>query len=436
MKTWFKEHTGGLLFLFIAATGLVEPLVPNTAKILYTLYLATFGFLYLPEIKAWLRQHRCEKTWLTLLASFAGFGLLLIVVWHFLPNPHHLTPDYANIDELLFNYALLPVFCILIGLHVTQPTFERAMLLFGACTALFGCFLLYAYFDITPFFRAPVAFIENVLQCRFTNCESRLGWVNVFLKNYSFFPAVGALVLFPFVRKFRGMRKAGVLLLVMLNTLFLLLTINKGTLTGFALVMVVLFFDSIRSVSWKKKGIGGGIFLASCALLIVLLPHHIKARFAEMATEIQLFFTTGHDTGSASIRLTIWKTLLAHADEFWLFGAGPLYATGKLWIYFADAGYQHYIDSGFIYHSQYLTYFHHFGILGLLFLPTALGYPIYIMIRHRQLSLTLIGIIILFLVALIEDRYLGNAKTATLLFFIYFSFFQREKWRRIETTKK
>jgi hypothetical protein len=433
MKKQWKEKSGWLLLLFIAVVGLAEPMIANVGKILYTSLLAAFGFLYIDEIKAWLREHIYEKTYLTILSIFVFYGFLLIIIWHFLPNPHHIPPSYQNIEELLYNYLLLPVFCILAGLYTTQKLFERTMLLFSACTVLSGLFLLYAHFDITQLFQSPITFIKHVLQCRFTGCDSRIGWVNVFLKNYSFFPAMGALVAIPFVHKFRGWPRAGVIVLVLLNTCFLLFTVNRGTIIGFTLAIVLLFFYTIRGVSWKKKVIWSFVFIALSSILILLLPQHIKTRFVEMVTEIKLFFSTGHDSGSASIRLTIWEILFTHADEFWLFGAGPIYATDKLWLYFSDAGYQHYIDNGYIYHSQYLTYFHHFGIIGLLFLPIALLYPVYIMIRHRQISITLIGILVLFFMALIEDRYLGNPKTAQLLFFIYFSLFQREKWRCIES---
>ncbi|MDR0692456.1 MAG: O-antigen ligase family protein [Prevotellaceae bacterium] len=292
--------------------------------------------------------------------------------------------------------------------------------------------MLYAHFGVVQLFQSPIVYIENVLQCRFTGCDSQIGWVDVFLKNYSFFPALGAWVAIPFAHKFRGWRKVGIIVLIVLNTCFLCFTINRGTIIGFALSIVLLLFYALRTIPWKKKIGWIFVFIALCSLLTLLLPQHIKVRFAEMASEFNLFFTTGHDSGSVSIRLTIWKTLLGHANEFWLFGDGPIYATDKLWIYLSDAGYQHYIDNGYIYHSQYLTYFHHFGVIGLLFLPVALLYPIYAMIRYRQVSITLIGIIVLFFVALIDDRYLGNPKTAQLLFFIYFSFFQREKWRHVE----
>jgi hypothetical protein len=432
MKAWFEAKNRWLLWLFIAAVGLIEPILPNTGRTILTLYLAIFGFLYIREIKAWIRQYVYDKTYLMILSFFALYGFLLIIIWLFLPNPDHLLPSYANIEELMFNYLLLPFFCILIGLHITQKVFERSMLLFSTCTALFGIFLLYAYFDMSLLFQSPGAFIEKVFQSRFTGGDSRISWVNVFLKNYSFFPTLGALVAIPFVRKLQGWYKLGVIALVAFNILWLSFTINRGTIIGFILAAILLFIYAIRAVSWRKKVAWSFVSIALCGLLILLLPQHVKARFAEMIVEIKLFFTTGHDSGSTSIRLTIWQILLDHTDEFWLFGASPIYATSKLWLYFSDSGYQHYIDSGLIYHSQYLTYFHHFGIIGLLFLPVALFYPIYVLIRQRQISITVIGILIIFIVALVEDRYLGNAKTATLLFFIYFSFFQREKWRHIE----
>jgi hypothetical protein len=363
MKRWFEKNSWILLCLFIAVVGLVEPLVPNAGRVTFTVCLLVFGWLYRKEIKAWLKDHTQEKTYIKLLSFFVFYGLILIIVWHFLPNPQAFKPSYANVEELLWNYLLLPFFCILIGFYLSQKAFERTMILFSLCTVLCGIFLLYAHFDIRLLFVSPLTFFEKVIQCRFTECDSHIAWVSVFLKNYSFFPTLGALAIIPFVWKYTGWRRVAVSVLFLFNVSFLIFTINRGTIIGFGLALVLIFFNAIRAISWKKKILWGAGALAVICIIIVVLPQSVKGRFVDMITETKLFFTAGHDSGSASIRLTIWKSLLSHADSFWLFGDGPIYATQKLQLYLADAGYQNYLDRGYIYHSQYLTYFHHFGIM-------------------------------------------------------------------------
>jgi hypothetical protein len=432
MNTCIQRYSDAILLLFTISLGLTGSLSADINKVVYVLgVLALLPCLY-RALKGRMSEHCYERRYLRLLMLFVAYGILLIVVWTFLPNRYDLKPTYGGIEELVFNYALLPLFCYAVGLNVSQKGFERAMVAFGCCTALNGFFLLFAYFDLATLVDTPSTFFSEVLRCRFTGCESRISWVDVFVKDYSFFPALGVLCIIPFAMRLSGWQRWLAAMVALLNVFFLLLTINRGTMVGFFTALLLIFFYSLRHLQWKSKMGYGLLFLVLCYSVVVFMPQSIKVRFADMCSESYLFFKEGHYTGSVSSRLTIWKTLMNHVGSFWLFGDGPIYATNKLRIYLTEAGFDGYVQSGFIYHSQYLAYFHHYGIVGLLFLPAALLYPIYATICRLQFSITLASILILFLFALLEDRYLGKAKVTPLLFFVYFSFFQVSKWRHRE----
>jgi hypothetical protein len=436
MKKWLQNHSNVMLLAFIILLGLTGALSADINKVVYVVSLIIFLLCYFKELTSGIRQQPYIRNYFRILIFFVLFGILLIVIWSFLPNKYNIKPTYGGVEELLFNYTLLPLFCYAMGMHVSQRKFEQVMVTFGCCTVLSGFFLLFAYFDFHLFLNSPIVFFQNVLQCRFTECESPVSWIEVFCKDYSFFPTLGALVVVPFVTKYKGWKQLLVIAVVLLNTFFLFLTVNRGTIIGFFIAISLVFFRAVYTFQWKKKLIYTAGFFAVCGIAIYIIPQSIKVRFVEMYNESCLFFEAGHTTGSVSSRLNIWETLLTHVDSFWLFGDGPIYATNKLRIYLTEAGFESYVQLGFIYHNQYLTYFHHYGIIGLLFLPAMLLYPIYVMVRRRQFSVTLASILILFLFALLEDRYLGKAKVVSLLFFVYFSFFQVEKWKKVEVNGK
>jgi O-antigen ligase len=151
-----------------------------------------------------------------------------------------------------------------------------------------------------------------------------------------------------------------------------------------------------------------------------------------VVSESKAFVREEHDSGSTSIRLTIWKVQLSHVKEFWLFGEGPIYAKKRFGDYLIKAGYQRYVDTGYVYHNQYLAEFHYYGVAGLFFLTFLLFYPLYSSLRRRRFSMALTAITVVFAIALMEDRYLSKDMVAALLFMLYFSFFQVDKWRFLE----
>jgi O-antigen ligase len=239
-------------------------------------------------------------------------------------------------------------------------------------------------------------------------------------------------MLIPFAIKYRGLKRWLVALISLVNACLLMFTINRGTMIGFcmALVLMAIYF------SWKlvlyKKMIALLCMIAAVMLIVEFMPQEIKIRFLLMISDGEAFIQEGYDNGSVSTRLKIWEILMSHKQDFWLFGDGPLYGSDCLRDYFVEAGYERYVNYGFVYHNQYLAYFHHYGILGLLFLPFLLFYPLYAMIRYCRFSVTLTAIIIVFAFACIEDRYLGKTMVAAILFVFFFSYFQLDKWRCVE----
>ena len=433
MKTFFIRHSW-LLFVFLSVLALVGPMSSGFSKVLCVLCVPTFMVMYKEELRALYRERTAERYYLYGILFFCLYVFVQVVVWSFLPDKYGYKPTYGAIEEFLFAYLLLSLMAWVMGVGLTQKMFERIMVSFGLCTVLGGVFLLWAYLDMSLLWKSPSAFFSNVLQCRFLDCGSeKFPSMTIFLKDYSFYPTFGSLLLIPLAIKREGVKRWLLILLSILNACFLVFTINRGTMLGFGVALVLMAVYFTRKLAWRKKMLAVLCIAAAMALVVAVLPQSIKVRFVEMVSESNAFFKEGHDSGSASIRLTIWKTLLSHTKEFWLFGEGPLYGTNRLRAYLSEAGYQHYIDCGYIYHNQYLAYFHHYGIIGLLFLPFLLFYPLYAMWRNRCFSVTLASIIIVFAIALMEDRYLGKAAVAALLFILYFSFFQVDKWRFLET---
>ncbi len=431
MKEFFLKHSW-LFFVFIAALGFIGPITIDAAKGIYLLTTVSFLVLYRHELLAWYRSHASEQLYLKGLLFFVLYGLVLVLVWLLLPNKYALRPSYSCLEELMSNYLFMPLFCILIGQGLTQKNFERGMMLFSLGTALCSIFLLCVHYDMLQLFSAPAAFFNNVFSCRFLNCGSSMFGAPIFLKDYSFYPALGALMVVPFMVRYGGAKRLAFATLFLLNTLFLFLTVNRGTMVGFGLSLLLMFFYFLRIFSWQKRLVASLAIVTMVAVVVLMLPQSVKGRFVEIVSEGRAFFQSGHDSGSVSTRLTIWKVLLSHVKEFWLFGEGPMYATERLRMYFAEAGYQHYTDMGFVYHNQYLAYFHQYGLVGLLAMLFFLLYPLYATLCTRRFSIVLLSIIIIFAVAMMEDRYLGKNKVTMLLFLYYFSFFQVDKWRAIE----
>ncbi len=431
MKNFLTKNSW-ILLVFVAVLGLVGPASVAANRAIQLLVILLFGVLYRGEMRAWYKEHAASRLYIKALFLFALYGLVLTAVWSLLPNPGGLRASYRDVEELLLAYVVMPLFCVAMSVGLSQKNFERAMLLFGVSTALGGVWLLCAYFDVSALFKTPTAFLNNVLSCRLFGCGTKHEWLSVFLKDYSFYPSLGALVLVPFFVNGRGAKRILAALFFAVNVLFLFLTINRGTMLSFGLALLLTVAYFLRRLrSWQKVGWALCLVLAA-VLLVYMLPQSVKLRFAEIFTEGEAFFASGHDTGSVSTRLKIWEVLLSHVKEFWLFGDGPIYANSQLQQYLIEAGYQRYVDQGFIYHNQYLAYFHHYGVLGLLFMLFLLFYPLYASIRKNSYSVTLAAIVILFAVAQMEDRYIGADKVAMLMFFVYFSFFHVDKWRAVE----
>ncbi|GHT81731.1 hypothetical protein FACS189467_6290 [Bacteroidia bacterium] len=253
IKNWLQQNTPVLLLLFVLAVGLTGAINADVSKVIYGLSLVAFLIFCFNDIKLWIQQHSEAKTYFKILVFFTLYGFLLIAVWSFLPNKYNLKPTYGGIEELLFNYVLVPFFSLVIGLYLNQKMFERAMMLFSVCTALSGLFLLFVYFDLHILLNTPAVFFDNVLQCRFMSCGNRVSWIAILLKDYSFFPALGALVAAPFIVKYKGWYKLLAIVLLLINTLLLFLTINRGTIIGFVLALLIMFFYSLRILGGGKK---------------------------------------------------------------------------------------------------------------------------------------------------------------------------------------
>ncbi len=435
MKDFLLRHSW-LFLAFMVVLGLTGPVTVDVVKGIYLLVVVLFFVVYRKELLVWCHSRVGELGYMKGLLFFVFYGLALVLIWSALPNKYDLHPSYSCVEELMSNYLFMPLFCLLIGQQLSQRNFERGMILFSLCTVLSGFFLLYAYFDISLLFASPVEFFRGVLSCRFLDCGSRVLNLSVFLKDYSFYPTLGALLIVPFVVKYKGWKRFAFVALFLFNSLFLFLTINRGTMLGYACALLIMILYFLRTLSWKQKTVTAFVIVAVSVFVLLLLPQSITTRFGEISSESSAFFESGHNSGSVSIRLTIWKVLLSHVREFWLFGDGPIYATSHLRTYLVEAGYQDYVDSGFIYHNQYLAYFHQYGIVGLLLVPFVLFYPLYHMLRFRKFSVILLVIIVVFALALMEDRYWGKDKVMMLLSVFYLSFFQLDKWRSLENSSK
>ncbi|MDR2908136.1 MAG: O-antigen ligase family protein [Bacteroidales bacterium] len=432
MKSFLIRYNW-FLWAFLCTLALIGPIHAGFYKVVCLLIVPTFIVLYYKELKVWYHEHPAERHYFYGILIFCLYVFLQVAVWSFLPNKYNYEPSYGAIEEFLFTYLLLALLAWVLGVGLTQKMFECIIIAFGVCTALGGMFLLWAYFDLSQLLESPKILISQVLACRFTGCVStKFPELTVFLKDYSFYPTLGALLLIPFAVKYKGAKRWLIALLALINACLLIFTINRGTIIGFsiALVLMVIYFS--WKLVWYKKMTALLCVIATVVLIVEFMPQEIKMRFLQMIRESEAFIQEEHDSGSISARLKMWEILLSHKQDFWLLGEGPLYGTDRLRAYFMEADYQYYVDMGFVYHNQYLAYFHHYGILGLLFLPFLLFYPLYAMIRYRRFSVTLTAIIIIFAFACIEDRYLGKTMVEAVLFVFFFSYFQLDKWRYIE----
>ena len=431
MKSFLTRHSW-LLFVFLCTLAFIAPVSIAFTKVMSVLVVPTFMVVYRQELKIWLREHIAERCYLKGVLLFGLFVFIQVAIWSLLPNKYGYKPSYSALEESLLAYIFIPLLALVMGVGLTQKMFERAIMAFGLCTALGGILLLYLNFDMSQLLNSPTAFFSQVMECRFLGCEGKFPHLKVFLKDYSFYPTLGSLLLIPLVLKRKGAKRWLLVLLSALNALFLLFTNNKGTMVGFSAALVLMAVYFTRELAWRKRVFAALCIAAAMVLVVVVLPQSVKERFCDVVSESKAFVREKHDSGSTSIRLTIWKIQLSHVKEFWLFGEGSLYATNRLRAYLVEANYQNYVNAGYIYHNQYLAYFHAYGLIGLLFLLFLLFYPLYAMLRYRNFSMMLTTVIVVFAIALMEDRYLGKDMVAALLFMLYFSFFQVDKWRFLE----
>lgn len=417
-----------LSYLFTISLGFIAPISIDIPKVILCITLLWGLIFFRHELKQYLQQNTLQRIYVYGVLGFCGYGLLLVLLFTVIPNSHHIKPTFAPIENLTFTYLVYFLFSLLVAIKITQKQINHFVIIFIVGTTCSGLFLLYNYHGFSNLLNNPTEYFQSVFNARFMTAQSRFGFVDVFIKNYTFYPAFAAI--FSLVFLFRS-RKRYILFFLstfLLNTFLIFFTLNRDGVLSLAIVIPVILIYYFFKVSTTKKLLLTGITILTIITIYITFPASLKVRLHEMTTESSLFFKEGHNTGSTSIRLTIWKTVLQHSPDFWLFGDGPVYANKKLHQYFIESGHQFYADSGFIHHNGYLYHFHHYGIFGLLFLLFFFLYPCYIMFKRKYFSITLCCIIIFFLLMLTTDTYLSKGSAQIILFWMYlFTFLMSKK---------
>ncbi|MGL6021951.1 MAG: O-antigen ligase family protein, partial [Chitinophagaceae bacterium] len=224
------------------------------------------------------------------------------------------------------------------------------------------------------------------------------------------------------------------IILFLLNILFLLLTINRGSIIGVLIGGVPLILLFLKYQKRVYKIIYSLLIVLVLLCVILNLPDTITNRFYEITTETNAFMKQGADEGSASTRLRIWQIVFSHSKEFWLLGNNPLYANQILHQYFVEAGHQDYVEFGYLAHNTYIAYWLKGGFLLLLLFLFLIIYPLIKMIRFHQYSYFVFSVLIFFTIVGIEDTYCETRykPAILLLFFLFFITFLSQKLVKIE----
>ncbi|MGL4909406.1 MAG: O-antigen ligase family protein [Bacteroidales bacterium] len=426
-----------LVFSFIVSLGLIAPVIVDPSKIILGIGLLFSLFYFRTDLLLFLKQKSLERVYLIGTLSFAIYGLLLVIIFAISPNSHGLKPTFSPIEHILFAFVLYPLFTFFTAKNISQQQFNRIIFVFIIGNVLAGFFLLYNYHGFLKLFQSPSEYFLQVFSKRFMIGEGKFAFANPFVKHYTFYVGIAAIL--SLLLTFRAKKSLVIwsLMLFLCNLLFLLFTLNKDGILALVLIAPIILGYYFTRLSFQKKILLPLTFCVGVGLVSFLLPNSLKIRFHEMTTEIKAFQSEGHDSGSTSIRLTIWKILIQHSPDYCLFGDGPIYANKKLHQYFKERGYQSYIDATHIHHNDYFYFFHHYGIIGLLFLFFLLGYSFYFMAKSRKFSISIFSINLFFLIMLMADTYCAKSQSMIMLFWIYLGVFAFPKWIEFEKyTKK
>lgn len=404
------------LYIFIISLGLIAPISVDIPKIICALGIVVLSILYKDKIGQSIQKNRI---YFWEIQAFVVYILLLILFgWLFIKSTYK--PTFSDIEMMLTFYTLLSFFVLLVSIDISIETIKKIFLLFAISIAVNGFCVLFFIYGYKELFTHPIETLIIVVQNRFTSGAMVLG-KNIFLKDYSLYFGIASLISLYLLILPNSKYRILLFSIFFFNILFLLLTINRGSIIGVLIGGIPLFILFLKHQKRLYKIIYSLVIVFILLSMVLNLPDTITNRFHEIPTETNAFMKHGEDEGSASTRLRIWQIIFSHSKEFWLFGNNPLYSNQILHQYFVEAGHQDYVQSGYIAHNTYLAHWLKGGLLSLILFLFLIIYPIIKMIQLHRCSYFIFSFLVFFALVGLEDTYCETRhKPALLLFFFLF----------------
>ncbi|MGL6022948.1 MAG: hypothetical protein ACRC0A_07600, partial [Chitinophagaceae bacterium] len=236
------------LYFFIFSLGLIAPISVDCTKIICGLGIVVLTILYKDKIATTIKNN---KVYFWGIQAFVFYILLLILGgWLFIKSAYK--PTFSDIERMLTFYTFLSFFVLLISIDINIEVIKKVLFLFAISVVINGIFVLFYIYGFKSFLFHPIDILNIASQQRFTSGQVVFG-KSIFLKDYSLYFGIASLISLYLLIVPKSRYKIVLIILFLLNILFLLLTINRGSIIGVLIggVPLILLFLKYQKRVYK-----------------------------------------------------------------------------------------------------------------------------------------------------------------------------------------
>lgn len=272
-------------------------------------------------------------------------------------------PTYSLFEALVLGFILIPVYVSALRPWVTARLLRAFLVAFCAGCVCLQCYVCYDMIGFW-FLSDLKSSLKVLVFTRFGDNREVLGSVYL-IEMRAMGMAVAAL--FAYFLAFKARRWWGKAVfggMFVLLLAFLVFTITKSALLGFAMGFVLLNVYLFRWSAWRTR-VGILAFAAALVAGSVVAIQRVEKfgqRVEEVKQDLRNIREGNYDGRTIGPRLAIFEAIFAHVDEFALWGEG-VYAKERVdeWLAESDRGISVYFSS----QNAFLQYWIQGGVLGL-----------------------------------------------------------------------
>ena len=340
-------------------------------------------------------------------------------------------PTYSLFEALLLGFILIPVYVSALRQWMTARLLRAFLVAFCAGCVCLQCYVCYDMIGFW-FLSDLKSSLEVLVFTRFGDNREVLGSVYL-IEMRAMTMAVAALVAYFLAfdaGKWWGKVVFGGMFLLLLA--FLVFTVTKSALLGFAIGFVVLNAYLFMRSGWRART---GILVLMFALVAggvvsVQRVEKFGQRVEEVKQDLRNIREGNYDGNTLGPRLAIFEAIFAHVDEFALWGEG-VYAKEKVdkWLAESDRGISVYFSS----QNAFLQYWIQGGVFGLALLVYLFVAPVARSWRRGGFPWLAVAIVAVFFVVSNSCVTLSKMSGRPLiLFFLALFYFHGEMFARLE----